>query len=212
MLENVRGLLDAAFDAYRSRLERNLRRLGYVSTWRLLQASDYGVPQLRPRAVLIALRADERPFFTWPEPSPTAAPSVGRALLYAMGSAGWSGAEEWAARADRIAPTLVGGSKKHGGPDLGPTRAKRAWAELGVDGHGIADAPPQPGFCGVPRLTNAMAAILQGFPDNWVFAGRKTAAYRQIGNAFPPPVARAVGAQLALALSARARQQSAAAA
>jgi DNA (cytosine-5)-methyltransferase 1 len=38
-----------------------------------------------------------------------------------------------------------------------------------------------------------MAAAVQGFPASWRFAGRKTAQYRQIGNAFPPPVARAVG-------------------
>ena len=45
-----------------------------------------------------------------------------------------------------------------------------------------------------------MKARLQGFDDDWQFFGRKTAAYRQIGNAFPPPVARAVGAQIAAAL------------
>ena len=59
-----------------------------------------------------------------------------------MAAHGWPGAAAWARRADRIAPTIVGGSKKHGGADLGPTRAKRAWAELGVDGIGIADAAP----------------------------------------------------------------------
>ncbi|WP_231754798.1 DNA cytosine methyltransferase [Pseudarthrobacter sp. GA104] len=32
-----------------------------------------------------------------------------------------------------------------------------------------------------------MAARIQGFPDDWQISGRKTAAYRQIGNAFPPP-------------------------
>ena len=55
-------------------------------------------------------------------------------MLDLMGSAGWQGAEEWANAAQTIAPTLVGGSKKHGGPDLGPTRAKRAWLELLVGG------------------------------------------------------------------------------
>jgi DNA (cytosine-5)-methyltransferase 1 len=38
-----------------------------------------------------------------------------------------------------------------------------------------------------------MVSRLQGFPDRWSFSGRKTAAYRQVGNAFPPPVARALG-------------------
>jgi DNA (cytosine-5)-methyltransferase 1 len=201
MVENVRGLLDSAFAEYRRALDRSLCDLGYVPMWRLLHASDFGVPQLRPRTVLVALQPEDAVAFEWPDPVPDAAPAVGEALVDVMASAGWEGAAAWAAQADRIAPTLVGGSKKHGGPDLGPTRAKRAWAELGVDGHGLADDPPPAGFRGLPRLTTQMAAILQGFPETWVFAGRKTATYRQIGNAFPPPVAFAVGSQIADALS-----------
>jgi len=99
----------------------------------------------------------------------------------------------------------VGGSKKHGGPDLGPTRAKKAWASIGVDGMGIADAAPEPDFIGMPRLTVRMAARIQGFPDHWQFSGKKTAAYRQIGNAFPPPVACAVGMRIQAALNAAAK-------
>jgi DNA (cytosine-5)-methyltransferase 1 len=45
-----------------------------------------------------------------------------------------------------------------------------------------------------------MVSRLQGFPDGWSFAGRKTAAYRQVGNAFPPPVARALGTAIRQAL------------
>src|SRR5690606_1798072 len=110
-----------------------------------------------------------------------------------MGESGWKGLESWKLKANNIAPTIVGGSKKHGGADLGPTRAKRQWEKLGVDGKGVADAPP----CSetpkdfIPRLTNRMVARIQGFPDEWVFQGKKTSQYRQIGNAFPPPVAMA---------------------
>ena len=47
-----------------------------------------------------------------------------------------------------------------------------------------------------------MVARIQGFPDSWEFSGRKTAAYRQVGNAFPPPVARALGEAIRRALEA----------
>jgi DNA (cytosine-5)-methyltransferase 1 len=119
-----------------------------------------------------------------------------------MSTNGWLGAEKWKEQANDIAPTIVGGSKKHGGPDLGPTRAKRAWATLGVDGMGIAYDPPKKDFVGMPRLTVPMVAKVQGFPDDWQFVGKKTPAYRQVGNAFPPPVAYAVALQLAKSLQA----------
>jgi DNA (cytosine-5)-methyltransferase 1 len=51
-----------------------------------------------------------------------------------------------------------------------------------------------------PMLTVAQAAIIQGFPEYWDFQGRKTARYRQVGNAFPPPVAEAVGRAIAAVL------------
>ena len=201
MLENVRGLLSPKFDDYRDELTTRLRDLGYWSDWALLNASDFRVPQLRPRAILVALPHEAAARFEWPQPQPGEAPTVGEALREAMASGGWEGADEWASGADRIAPTLVGGSKKHGGPDLGPTRAKREWATLGVCGMGIADAPPPQGHRGPPRLTVPMAARVQGFPPDWHFAGRKTHAYRQVGNAFPPPVARAVAGAIRDALT-----------
>lgn len=200
MLENVRGLLDPRFDDYRANVDRQLIELGYTPDWKLLHASDFGVSQLRPRVVFVAMRDDLADRFTWPTPLQEAPPSVGELLVDLMGANGWEGAEEWAAQASSIAPTIVGGSKKHGGPDLGPTRARQAWAGLGVEGRTIADEAPGPGYEGMPRLTVRMAARVQGFPDDWQFAGRKTASYRQVGNAFPPPVARAVGLQIAAAL------------
>lgn len=106
-----------------------------------------------------------------------------------------------------VAPTLVGGSKKHGGADLGPSRAKAAWASLGVSGLGVANEAVmslaketferdllRPDG---PMLTVSQAAIIQGFPEEWEFDGGKTAQYRQVGNAFPPPVAKAVGEAIA---------------
>ena len=201
MLENVRGLLDPRFAEYRASIHSRMKKLGYEGQWRLLNASDYGVPQLRPRVLFVAIQKDLAQSFQWPERiSGEEAPTVGECLYDLMAEHGWHLAKTWKTWANEIAPTLVGGSKKHGGPDLGPTRAKRAWAKLGVDARGLADQAPEVGFIGLPRLTTRMAARLQGFPDEWEFSGKKTAAYRQVGNAFPPPVASAVGGQIALSI------------
>lgn len=204
MLENVRGLLDAVFVDYRHKIAAQLQALGYWTDWHLFNAADYGVCQLRPRVVFVALRKEVAAHFQWPAPSMKLPPTVGNLLHDLMAENGWRGAQAWRQRANDIAPTLVGGSKKHGGPDLGPTRARAAWASLGVDGRGLANEAPVADFVGMPRLTVRMCARVQGFPDEWAFAGKKTPSYRQVGNAFPPPVANAVSAQIAQALEAAA--------
>ena len=196
MLENVRGFLDPKFDDYRKSILDKLDELGYFTHIRLLKASDYGVSQLRPRTIIVGISKDEPGEFSFPEPQDGEPLTVGELLYDLMAANGWEGAADWRDGADDIAPTLVGGSKKHGGPDLGPTRARKAWAELGVDGAGVANEAPEPGFSGMPRLTPRMMARVQGFPDDWGFGKGKTVACRMIGNAFPPPVAKAVGLEI----------------
>lgn len=203
MIENVRGFLDAVFEDYRGFIRGELKKLGYDAHWRLLNASDFGVPQLRPRVVIVAIRDDLKDNFEWPTPSPHDSPTVGKTLVDLMAANKWRGAKKWAKGANDIAPTLVGGSKKHGGPDLGPTRARKAWASLGVNGSTLAEEAPERDFVGMPRLTVRMCARIQGFDDEWQFHGRKTASYRQVGNAFPPPVARAVAEKLKAAMERR---------
>ena len=196
MIENVRGFLGSAFDGYRQSIFERLNKMGYSLHVSLLNASDYGVPQLRPRAIIVGIRNDLFDSFEFPQKRVNPEQTVGKTLHDLMAARGWEKAGAWRDKANRIAPTLVGGSKKHGGPDLGPTRARQAWAELGIDGRGVATDAPEPGFDGLPRLTPRMLARLQGFPDEWDFGTKKTAACRMIGNAFPPPVAKAVGLQI----------------
>ncbi|MEU1150079.1 DNA cytosine methyltransferase [Streptomyces sp. NPDC005863] len=220
MIENVAGLVKPfdKFVRYREDIKRELRRMNYVVCgWRLLEAADFGVPQLRPRAILVAIRRDCYRGFDWPKPKAemtTVAQALKETMERRFADAGRpEGYEKWlkkATEAGTVAPTLVGGSKKHGGADLGPTRAKKAWGNLGVNGMGVANDEREPNLerdlgnmdlaisgpdvkrVG-PMLTVEQAAIIQGFPVDWRFAGRKTARYRQVGNAFPPPVAEAVG-------------------
>ncbi|MFF9429034.1 DNA cytosine methyltransferase [Streptomyces sp. NPDC014746] len=245
MIENVRGILDPKFSDYRDYIEARLQGGKYreedgslvtlpkgaytVCHWGLLEASDFGVPQLRPRAILVAIRNDvlKDVKYEWPTPTHEDAVSVVKALgktMQARYEAYYGGPRDqeardaftqWRTRATKrhvelklkdsagIAPTLVGGSKKHGGADLGPSRAKAAWRQLGVSGLGVANdvetckkkASEDRDLFGPdgPMLTVEQAAIIQGFPKDWIFDGGKTAQYRQVGNAFPPPVAEAVG-------------------
>lgn len=200
MIENVRGLLRPEFDLYRHEIESAFIDLGFKSQgFRLIHASDHGVPQLRPRVIFVGIKSPYDANFEWPS-EVVRAKTVGESLLDLMSENGWDGAKDWAEKANAIAPTLVGGSKLHGGPDLGPSRARAAWASLGVDGGLIAEEAPKRGFVGMPNLTVAMAAIIQGFEKDWKIAGSKTHAYRQVGNAFPPPVARAIGVAIRTAI------------
>jgi DNA (cytosine-5)-methyltransferase 1 len=200
MLENVSGLLSIKFLEYRLQIIHQLNAMGYMCEWNTFNASNYGVSQLRPRAILVALKKKFFNHFKWPEKSNELPPTIGELLYEEMGSLGWEDLENWKLQANNIAPTLVGGSKKHGGADLGPTRAKKAWAMLGVDGSGLANHPPLNGSKVMPKLTLKMTALVQGFPKDWEFAGKKTPAYRQVGNAFPPPVAEAIGLSIIKAI------------
>ena len=202
LLENVKGFASAKFADYRSELLHRLLEMGYIPSTQLLNASDYGVPQLRPRFVIVGIQKKYATEFQWPEKLADQK-TVGQALQDLMSANGWKYAFKWAKRAAGIGPTLVGGSTKHGGPDLGPTRARQKWAELGVDGSGISEYAPSvsDSAAHTPRLTVRMAARVQGFPDDWEFVGKKTIAYRQVGNAFPPPVAKAVGMAIKKALT-----------
>ncbi|MFJ4271548.1 DNA cytosine methyltransferase [Streptomyces coelicoflavus] len=257
MIENVRGILEPpeVFIEYRNSILDTLRDLGYLvpdidpnqsastqdvtmrKVWRRLDAKHFGVPQLRPRAILVAIhRSAVSPGstgFQWPTGIKGDEVTVFRKLDESMLArcrefwdvnadgkpprpgepTGKSVYEKWKKKIMRaeaagrtVAPTLVGGSRKHGGADLGPTRAKRAWAELGIDGMGVANDPedcdPERDLFRPtgPMLTVTQAASIQGFPESWAFQGRKTARYRQVGNAFPPPVAEAVGRAIAAVL------------
>jgi DNA (cytosine-5)-methyltransferase 1 len=256
MIENVRGILEPphVFIEYRRKIVNKLHELGYEvprvngywsvekqdaeisQVWRRVNARDFRVPQLRPRAILVAIRCDvaDNSRFSWPvrerdehtnvlselestmrkrcrkywnlnqdgQPA-SEGERTGKDVFY-----GWKKnvLDAIKAGASGVAPTLVGGSRKHGGADLGPSRAKKAWAALGVDGNGLANDIE---YCDPkrdlfrpdgPMLTVEQAAIIQGFPLDWDFQGGKTARYRQVGNAFPPPVAEAIGRAIAAVL------------
>jgi len=142
MIENVRGILDAVFCDYRLYVEKQLTKMGYRCDWHLFNASDFGVPQLRPRVVFVAVRKDLFDDFSWPTGNLCLPPTVGEVLHDLIAAGGWKGAK-LGRREPMRSPDNCRRQSQTRRPDLGPTRAKRAWATLDVDGHGVADAPPR---------------------------------------------------------------------
>jgi DNA (cytosine-5)-methyltransferase 1 len=210
VIENVPELVCAPdFEPIRDLIRKELDHLGYRFRWFLLNAADFGVPQNRGQGLLVALKKQHFDAFRPPEATVREHLSVGRALRRSMAMGGWPDVDRWAAQALSVAPTLVGGSDRRGGADLGPTGTRRAWARMGVDGGTVADNVPGPDFAWAPetgrhgmvKITTDQAALLQGFPSDWEFAGKKTARYRQIGHASPPPVAKALGLAIRAALA-----------
>ncbi|GAA4295252.1 DNA cytosine methyltransferase [Streptomyces venetus] len=209
LLENLPALVESpAYARVREFVEAELEHLGYRFCWFVLNAADFGVPQERRQGILVALKKQWFHAFTPPEPTVGEHVPVGRALRRSMGARGWRDADVWASQASAVAPTLVGGSDNRGGADLGPSGTKRAWARMGVNAGALADDVPGPEYvwprsddpAQMVKLTVDQAALLQSFPPEWCFTGRKTARYRQIGHATPPPVGKALGASIATAL------------
>ena len=94
MLENVRGFLDSGFEEYRDHIFTEIKKLGYVTHIKLLNASDYGVPQLRPRVVIVGIRKDQAGAFEYPQEHPGESPTVGETLCDLMSQNGWKGAKK----------------------------------------------------------------------------------------------------------------------
>ena len=62
-------------------IKASLLDMGYISEWELVHTHRYGVPQLRPRAVLVALQKEYAPYFSWPPEDIAPPPSVGQLLF-----------------------------------------------------------------------------------------------------------------------------------
>lgn len=165
---------------------QHLRAAGYSATAGVLDAGDYGVPQNRRRAVLVASRArsvrlpapthydPRKGAQLWREPAPSMADALG-----------------WGYR-DRPAPTVTGGGTATGGAEPfgnGTRQAMRAAME------DPARWVPRPGG-GYARshvaVSAADCAVLQSFRPGYPFQGNKGQVALQIGNAVPPRLAAAV--------------------
>ncbi|WP_435748743.1 DNA cytosine methyltransferase [Microbacterium sp. PMB16] len=200
LLESTVSLRYASHRALLRWIQERLTDSGFQLDMRVLHASDLGATQRRPRLYIVGLQTAAFASFQWPLPS-VRPKTLGTLLRDDMAANGWLGADRWAARANSLAPTIIGGSRRHGGLDLGPSGTKAAWWRLGVDPTSIADNAPNrddPVEL-APRLTLQMLARIQGMAD-WRIWGTKGQQGRLIASATPPIVAESLATSVAMAL------------
>ncbi|MCT9001679.1 DNA cytosine methyltransferase [Microbacterium memoriense] len=224
LLENVAGM---AFKVHRETLDHILataEALGYRCSSRVLNAADFGVPQIRQRFFVVGTLDGE---FEWPEPThrdPTSTDGTDLPTWITAGSAiADLDTDENASDVGHVA----GGKHRHlleqippgdnylfltakrGHPDPQFEWRKRYWSFL------LKLSPDMPSWTIQARRSNNMGPLhwrnrilrieevkrLQTFPDDWFLAGTVEQQWRQVGNAVPPKLAQAMGDRLALSLS-----------
>lgn len=195
LIENVQGLSNPKFASYTSKITSMLQYANYFVYWNVRSANECRMFQNRKRTIIIAFRGEMLDWHPY-VPVPMERPIIDLGAVWNMLQAdGWEGKPVPHLGTSHY-PTIVGGSKKHGGADLGPKGTRLAWDKLGFKATSVADKNPQPGDAGPPRLTIPALAYLQSFPDEWEFVGSKASKARQIGNAFPPYMAESAGLQI----------------
>ena len=130
--------------------------------------------------------------------------TVGETLLDLMLANGWKGAKAWAKKAAAIAPNCCGRNQKN---MVGQTSARRALKHVGEICTLMERALPQMLLLKTHHSISCRALLFAWSPAFRVFQThgnsmeKKTASYRQVGNAFPPLVAKAVGDAIRAALN-----------
>jgi len=197
VLENVKGLLNFCNGKYFEKIKKDIEKLDYRVIDQVLNAADYGVPQMRQRLILLCVHRSFKKKISFPPQKTHCDPKV----AYKLNLQPWR---------------TIGDALKHF-PD--PKKFNKipnhqaSKYKLRFNGHlghrYIKPSHPAPTITargdergGVVvihhpsnkrRITAREAAAIQSFPDSFIFLGSKTSAYRQIANSVPPLLGYALG-------------------
>lgn len=224
VMENVKGLAsmptqadDETSPPLLETILRGFTGLGYKTIHGVLDAVHYGTPQFRERLVIVGSRDGEEIFL----PAPTHFPrhqdpemrwrTLADALVNMPDVGPWATLSpqarrflalvpeggNWKSLPPQLAKEAMGGAFESGGGKVGFFR-RLNWHEPSPT---LVTSPNQKAtmLCHPTELRPLSVreyARIQAFPDDWKFEGKPADAYRQIGNAVPVPLGRALGQML----------------
>lgn len=210
LLENVPGIMTVnRGEDWRNLLEYFAAETGFFLLPGKLNAADYGAPQIRQRVFLLGFREEAaRSAFEWPIKTHADENEYLKLGLnpYRHASEALSAVDNLPNHVLRVHCDRVrnryslieqgGRDRKDHTDRIHPDRPSGTVLVGSGAGGGRPFIHPHEHR----HITVREAARLQTFPDWWVFAGGPTAAYRQVGNAVPPLMARAVALSVSAAL------------
>lgn len=210
LAENVRGLLNHDEGRTFSLMLKVFSDIGYTVKWKVLRALDYDVAQKRERLVMVGIRNDlvEKYNFGYSLPQPFGYElTLGDILRDVPKSDGAKYPESkkkvldlvppggyWRDLPNEIAKDFMGKSYFSGGGRTGMAR-RLSWDEPSLT-LTCSPAQKQTERCHPDEtrpFTVREYARIQSFPDDWVFDCSMNNAYKQIGNAVPVNMAKAIG-------------------
>ncbi|ARC92164.1 DNA (cytosine-5-)-methyltransferase [Vibrio coralliilyticus] len=204
--ENVLGLLSPKFKGF---VQKYI--LDELSDYKIkmfeMHASDFGVPQIRRRVFFVGFLS-EKDFneFEIPEPTHSFKDTSNSNLVPTMGVREALGLSQISH--DDLAPTIRSAftGKRNTTSILNSAAGQKAWGAMEVWPNGVQisreKASAFPAKNDHFRLSTKDVGIIQGFPEDWNFAGAVYQQLGQIGNSVAPPVAYQVAKQVAKALKA----------
>lgn len=230
IIENVKTLTTASNGYFINEIQAKFRDLGYIVSYKVLKASDYGVPQSRERTFIIGSKTISFNFDTLNKISKTVTVKDAISDLHYLNSGEGDVIMEYVNKPQSLyQKNIRNGSKKlfnhtatthskiaiyklslippEKGKEflpkelLGNQKFKTTWCRL--EWNNVSPTidtrfdTPSNGKNSHPELNRAItpreAARIQSFPDVFEFLGCKTEICRQIGNAVPPLLAKAIG-------------------
>ena len=183
--ENVKGLMTLHKGQIFQKVKTAFEEAGYVLSYKLLNAANFGVPQKRERIIIVGFRKDLKITFQFPEET---------------------NIDNWVPLSVAVPKLAIEEQKYYfskraveGMKNAKPNMKRGLWQKLDepcltVTSHlaKVSLNSSDPVLLVNPekelyrRFTPREAARIQSFPDEFKFAGSETDAYRQIGNAVPP--------------------------